>query len=181
MIESKSDLKRYLHEDEKALYPNGSTWFLKMKDPIWKFQILLRKCEYHRNCKKGYRSPRYLFYKWRMRGLALRLSFSIPENCFAEGLSIAHYGSIIVNPNARIGKNCRIHVGVNIGANKNEKDVPTIGDNVYIGPGAKIFGKISIGNNVKIGANAVVLKDAPDNAILVGIPARNIAEEKKGE
>ena len=65
--------------------------------------------------------------------------------------------------------------------NKNEKDVPTIGDNVYIGPGAKIFGKISIGNNVKIGANAVVLKDAPDNAILVGIPARNIAEEKKGE
>ena len=52
MIESKSDLKRYLHEDEKALYPNGSTWFLKMKDPIWKFQILLRKCEYQETAKR---------------------------------------------------------------------------------------------------------------------------------
>ncbi len=181
MIQSKSDLRKYLQEDEKALYPNGGNRFQKIKDPILRFEVLLRKCEYYRNCKGGYHSLRFLFNKWRLRRLALTLNFSIPENCFGEGLSIAHYGNIIVNPNARIGRNCRIHVGVNIGANKNEKDVPTIGDNVYIGPGAKIFGNISIGNNVKIGANAVVLQDAPDNAILVGVPARNIAEEKKGE
>lgn len=56
--------------------------------------------------------------------------------------------------------------------------MPIIGNNVYIGPGAKIFGKITIGNNVTIGANAVVLKNAPDNAVMVGIPARNIMEDK---
>ena len=51
---------------------------------------------------------------------------------------------------------------------------PTIGDNCIIYPGAKIFGKITIGNNVVIGANAVVNKDVPDNAIVAGVPARII-------
>ena len=56
--------------------------------------------------------------------------------------------------------------------------VPTIGDNVYLGPGARVFGKISIGNNVKIGANAVVYKDIPDNAIVVLDPGFEIVSYK---
>lgn len=59
----------------------------------------------------------------------------------------------MVNKATEIGKNCRIHVGVNIG---NQNGTPVIGDNVYIGPGVKMFGPITIGNNVTIGANAVV-------------------------
>ena len=114
----------------------------------------------------------------RLHNLGLKLGFSISENIFGPGLSIAHYGTIVVNPNVRVVRNCRIYTGVNIGANKDSLDVPTIGDHVYIGPEAKIFGKITIGDNVKIGANAVATKDAPDNAVLVGIPAKNIAEEK---
>ena len=55
--------------------------------------------------------------------------------------------------------------------------IPTVGDNVYIGPGAKMFGKIVIGNNVAIGANAVVTRDVPENAVVVGIPARVISFE----
>ncbi len=57
---------------------------------------------------------------------------------------------------------------------------PTIGDNVYIAPGVKVFGKIKIGDNVAIGANCVVTKDIPDNAVVVGIPGRIISNEGSG-
>ena len=55
--------------------------------------------------------------------------------------------------------------------------MPTIGDNVYLGPGAKIFGKIQVGNNAAIGANCVVTRDVPDNGVAVGIPAKVISYE----
>lgn len=180
MIENKKDLYAYLKADKEALFPNNARGF-HFFDHIWQYQKLLRKCEYLRNTSKvnPYFNPLYIINKLRLRRLALRLGFSISENCFGPGLSIAHYGSIVVNSKARIGTNCRIHSCVNIGAGKTENDVPTIGNNVYIGPGAKIFGKITIGDNTKIGANAVVNKDFPGGGTLVGIPATPI--EKSGE
>ena len=89
-------------------------------------------------------------------------------------MCFCHYGTLVVNKDARIGNNCRIHVGVNIGGFNG--GVPVIGDNVYIGPGAKIFGGITIGNNVSIGANAVVNKSFPDNVVIAGVPAKIIKE-----
>lgn len=80
-----------------------------------------------------------------------------------------HPGTVVINGKARIGCNARIHVCVNIGAEKN--GAPVIGDNVYIGPGAKIYGNIEIGDNVKIGANSVVNKSFGNDVLLVGIPA----------
>jgi serine O-acetyltransferase len=77
---------------------------------------------------------------------------------------------IVVNPNARIGDWCDIHQGVNIGENTDKK-TPVLGNDCWIGPGAKIFGGISIGNNVMIGANAVVTQNFPDNSVVMGIPA----------
>lgn len=100
---------------------------------------------------------------------------------------------VIINGLAKVGSNCRINAGVNIGSFgrfENSKDlekrqdqeegqshnweqsgfsVPVIGNNVYIGSGTKIFGGLTIGNNVAIGANAVVLQDVPDNATVVGV------------
>lgn len=105
--------------------------------------------------------------------MGVKMGFSIPINTFAEGLSIAHCGLVVVNVDARIGKNCRIYVGVNIG----EKDgkAPKIGDNVYIGPGAKLFGDVVIGDNTQIGANAVVTHSFPEgNCTIVGVPARKV-------
>ena len=78
-----------------------------------------------------------------------------------------------------IGKNCTLRHGVTIGNRQAVDDVPVIGDHVDIGAGAKILGKIRIGNNVSIGANAVVITDVPDNHIAVGVPAR-ILPQKKG-
>ena len=80
-----------------------------------------------------------------------------------------HYGTIVVNPKCRIGGNCNINAGVNIGMGGS-----IIGDNCYLAPGAKIIKPVHIGNNVMIGANAVVTKDIPDDCMVVGIPAKII-------
>lgn len=82
---------------------------------------------------------------------------------------------IVIAGGAQIGKNVYISHQVTIGRSKNE--VPTIGDNVYIGPGAKIFGGIKIGNNVRIGANCIVFRDIPDNATVVLEKPRIIIKE----
>lgn len=105
----------------------------------------------------------------------MKLGFSIPLNVFGPGLGIAHYGTIVVNGNAKIGANCRIHIAVNIGASNGSKKAPKLGNNVYIGPGVKIFGDITVADNVVIGANAVVNKSIDEEgSVVVGIPARKI-------
>ena len=109
--------------------------------------------------------------------MGYKLGFTISENTFGEGLSIAHYGSIVVNPEARIGMNCRIHSGVNIGADARGGSAPQIGNSVYLGPGAKVFGGITIGDNTVIGANAVVNKDFSGNGTIAGVPAKKISEK----
>jgi serine O-acetyltransferase len=93
-----------------------------------------------------------------------------------EGFYIGHYGGITISGLSRIGKNVNISQLVTIGVSgKGEKrGAPVIGDNVYIAPGGKIFGKIHVGNNVKIGANAVVYQDVPDNAVVVLDPGCKI-------
>jgi serine O-acetyltransferase len=85
---------------------------------------------------------------------------------------IDHFGGIIISGYARFGDNCRLRDGVVVGLRRvEEKFAPIIGNNVDIGSGAKLLGPIKIGDNVLIGANAVVLSDVPDNSIAVGVPA----------
>lgn len=83
---------------------------------------------------------------------------------------------IVIAAGAIIGENCYLSHQVTIGRNRGE--VPVIGNNVYIGPGAKIFGGIHIGNNVKIGANCIVFEDIPDNATVVLPKPRVIIKEE---
>lgn len=94
-----------------------------------------------------------------------------------RGLYIGHFGQIIVSPSAVLGECCNISQGVTIGqaGRGDQQFTPVIGDRVYIGPGAKLFGKLSIGNDVAIGANAVVTRNLPDNAVAVGVPAKVIS------
>lgn len=96
-----------------------------------------------------------------------------------KGFYIGHFSGIVVSGAAIIGDNCNISQGVTIGvAGKGEnRGVPQIGNNVYMAAGAKLIGKIKIGNNVAIGANAVVTHDVPENAVVVGIPAKVISME----
>lgn len=181
MIKSKKDYLKYLERDRIALNIYNDTLTSKLKnllfpDPVCKFQRLMRKLEYYTNCKnKGIGKLYIIFLKYKYRKLSVKLNFSIPINVFGPGLSIVHYGTIIINYTTRIGANCRMHACVNIGASGGEVQGPILGDNVYIAPGAKIFGKIKIPNNTAIGANAVVNKTfEKENTIIAGVPAKVI-------
>lgn len=90
-----------------------------------------------------------------------------------KGLYIGHYGGIWIGP-VTIGDYCNLsqEVTIGIGGTGSARGLPVIGSRVFVGPGAKIFGKISIGDNVAIGANAVVSKDIPENAVVLGNPGR---------
>ncbi len=168
MIKSRKDYKYYLECDKIALgisrkYP------MPIVDIIWKFERLLRKYEYYKNCSKTIFGKIYLiFLKIHYFTLSRKLGFSIPANVFGPGLSIAHYGTIVVNSTARVGKNCRIQEGTNIGSTNGSSKAATIGDNVFIGTGAKIIGDVKIGNNVCIGAGAVVTKSFGENITVGG-------------
>lgn len=120
------------------------------------------------------------WYKARKNKLGSRLGFIISAGCFGEGLKIEHYGSVIVNPKARIGKNCIIHGNCCIGSNgRYPDDSPVIGDNVDIGQFAQILGCVRIADNVKIGAGAVVVKDVLIPGVtVVGVPAHIVDKDR---
>ncbi|MGN6848016.1 MAG: serine O-acetyltransferase [Sphingomicrobium sp.] len=88
-------------------------------------------------------------------------------------LMLPHPNGVVIHQDAQIGDNCMIMQQVTIGMIGNG-EVPAIGNRVYIGAGAKIIGKLVVGDGARIGANAVVLGDVPSNCTAVGIPARII-------
>jgi serine O-acetyltransferase len=88
----------------------------------------------------------------------------------APGFVILHSVGVVINTNVRAGRDLVIYHGVTLGEERHRS--PILGDNVYIGAGAKIIGGVRIGSDVRIGANAVVTKDVPDGATVVGVPAR---------
>lgn len=184
MIRSHEDLLAYLEADRIALRRVDSV--NRFFDEVWNFQRLLRRVEYLMNCRKKQNIFWLLVYKYysiRFHRQSVRCGFDIPPNTFGPGLSIAHRGTIVVHPDARIGANCRVHVDVVIGTRPGPEDlVPTLGDNCYIGPGAKLFGNIVIGDNTAIGANSVVNASFPDGFMTIaGAPARKVSDTPSTE
>jgi serine O-acetyltransferase len=106
---------------------------------------------------------------------------SLPARArIGKGLYIGHFGGIIVHPDAVIGERCIIAQGVTIGVLGGPREgVPRIGDDVYLGAGAKILGGVTIGDGATVGANAVVLDDVPAGATAVGVPARMIVKRRE--
>jgi serine O-acetyltransferase len=176
VINSKKDYKKFVASDLQSLRISTRRNWLMLNE-IVTFQIRLRRLEYALNCSKN--PLRVLVRRYLYRRISIKLGISISPNTFGPGLSIAHRGNIVVNGGAKIGANCRIHVGVNIGTEAGKSDAaPSIGDNCYIGPGAKIFGPIVIGPNSVIGANAVVNKSFSEgNQTLGGVPAKVISKK----
>lgn len=169
MITSKRDYKYYLACDKAALGKEKLVFPRPFTDEIWKFERLMRKYEYINNCKTGivWKAVKQLI-NIRYKKLSLKLGFSIAINTFGPGLSIGHYGTIIVNSHASIGKNCRILANVTVGATNGSTRCPKIGDNVFIGDGAKIIGDVEIADNIAIGANAVIVKSFLEPQITLG-------------
>ncbi|SFT35254.1 serine O-acetyltransferase [Lishizhenia tianjinensis] len=180
MIQSRKDYIHYLKEDLRHYQMTTYSLSTHIKNPVIRFQRRLRKIEYLTNCKSRnpLRKIQCKILQILNVRLGIRLGFSIPINTIGPGLCFPHYGTLIITKNATIGKNCRIHPGVSIGT---YHGAPVIGDNVYIGPGAKLFGNITIGNNVSIGANSVVTKSVGDNVAIAGAPAKIISHKSTVE
>jgi serine O-acetyltransferase len=174
VIESKQDFRYYVRADLAAHGLERWRPLSRVWEPEAAFQRQLRRLEYFQNCRRDLLGRLWFqVLQFRFLGTSRKLGFTIPAGVFGPGLSIAHYGSIVVAGRARVGRNCRIHSDVNIG--ETHDGAPTIGDNVYIGPGAKIFGAITIGDGAAIGANAVVHRDVPPGVTVGGVPARVIS------
>ena len=180
MIRSKKDYREYYIEDYKKTGIFSMPYYYHFLDIRFKYLKNLRKCEYYINCKKGFISKIIKFFLIQKHNrLAMKTGWIIPPNVFGKGLQLVHIGPIVVSSKTKVGDNCRIHVCVNIGnAPSHGKDgTPTLGNNVYIGPGAKLFGPIIIGDNTAIGANAVVNKSFEDgNCTIAGVPAKKISD-----
>lgn len=182
LITSKDDLREYLEADRKALGLNNKR--PKLFQFVYRFEYSLRHLEYYTNVNS--RSPFHKIMRkyWGLRNFvdSIICGFEIPTNVFGKGLSIAHKGTIVVNANAQVGENCRLHTCVNIGTAPGASGLaPIIGNNVYIAPGVKIWGNINIGDNVMIGANSCVGKNFPNDVCIAGAPARiikNIGRKK---
>lgn len=107
-----------------------------------------------------------------MTGIEIHPGAQIGKNLFID-----HGMGVVIGETAVVGDNCTIYHQVTLGGTGKEKGKrhPTLGDGVLVSTGAKVLGPITIGNGAKIGANAVVLADVPENATAVGIPAKVIS------
>lgn len=126
-----------------------------------------------------YRVARF-FYKLKLKFVARWISYLTrratgidihPAAKIGKNLFIDHGLGVVIGETAVIGDNCTIYQNATLGGTGKEKNKrhPTLKDNVIVGAGAKVLGGITVGNNVKIGANSVVLKDIPDDCTVVGI------------
>lgn len=158
---------------------SGVRDFLKQYrlEPGFRFSVWMRLTAYL--CKHWLRwAGVYHMARWLHLRLSLKYGFDIDFTTrIGPGLYLPHYGGIVVNRRCVIGANCNLSHQVTIGiANRGDfMGCPVIGDRIYIGPGAKIFGSITIGDDAAIGANAVVTRNVPANAVAAGVPARVIS------
>ncbi|MFK7781646.1 serine O-acetyltransferase [Psychroserpens sp.] len=162
----KSDLYRY----------GGQTSILKgIKKPGFRYMYFKRLAE---NKKRS--SLKGIFYGVILRRLSHKYGFQIPTGTkIGEGFFIGHFGTIVVNVDAVIGKFCNIAHSTTIGRASRGRlqGSPTIGDYVWIGTGSVIVGNITIGSNVLIAPNSFVNFDVPDNSMVIGNPGSIIKKD----
>jgi serine O-acetyltransferase len=125
--------------------------------------------------------PVKLTYKLAAKWIEMRTGISLPASArIGKGLYIGHFGEIFIHPQCVIGDNFSVGQGVTIGTRgRGGGEVPVIGDDVYVGVGAKVLGGILLGDGAAVGANAVVLCDVPPGGTAVGVPAKVLSKGPK--
>lgn len=152
----KSTLEALLYPSIKAIIYHKLSHFLYLKKLYFLARLISERAK-------------------RKTGIEIHPGATIGKNLFID-----HGMGVVIGETTIIGDNVILMHGVTLGGTGKEqgKRHPNIGNNVFIGCGAKILGNITIGDNTKIGANAVLLKDINDNHTAVGVPAK-VVEEKK--
>jgi len=156
----------------------GTFWSRFLAVPGFRYAVLLRFYAYSRTaawCQPGVRQLTVLL----LRHYSIRFGIDISRDArIGSGLYIGHFGGIVVNEGVVIGNNCNISQGVTLGQQNRgaRAGCPVIGNNVYIAPGAKIIGRVQVGDHAAIGANAVVVNDVAPHTTVGGVPARPISD-----
>ena len=141
-------------------------------NPMFRFMLIYR-INQHIN---RYNPATVVFRIW-LKNIKVKYNIQIPAHTkIGEGFLLNHYGGIVINQNVIIGKNCNVSQGVTLGnvSRGKLKGCPTIGDRVWIGANSIVVGKITIGNDVLIAPLSYVNFDIPDNAVVMGNPAKII-------
>lgn len=173
-INNSKDFIAFLKADCQAHNVRKWHFWMKYQHPELYYQRTLRAVELLSSYRGWPARLIWILARLRLARLGNVYGLSVPPGVFGRGLSIAHIGNIVVNDKARVGQNCRLHSGTNIGEHKGS--APKIEDNVYIGPGAVLFGDIRVGQGCVVGANSVVTMDCPPNVVVAGAPARVVRE-----
>lgn len=165
----RKDLYRYIGEDCKSNF-----WLTRYV----LFTAGFRYIYFYRHAQYARFAITRLFWTFLLRQCMLRTGIQIPaQTKIGEGFRIVHFGHIVINPEAIIGKNFNISQGCLIGNSQGKKSgVPTIGDNVCMNANSVIVGGVTIGDNVLIAPNAFINFDVPSNSIVIGNPAKIIAK-----
>ena len=130
------------------------------------------------------RAPFSVLYRFLYRRIRNRYGIELPYTAaLGRGVIIEHSGGIVIHGNASIGDGCILRQGVTLGNRSLARplDAPRLGTGVNVGAGAKILGKVTVGDNAQIGANSVVLSDVPAGAVVYGVPARVVSRADFGE
>lgn len=166
----------------KYMFPTKNRYFFSRikREPvrmIYSFLVVSRKSDYYFYRKTNGSVVdliKYIYYVSKKNRLGEKLGFEICTKNTGQGLLIYHY-NVVLNGQSVIGENCHLHGNNCIGNNGRTNDCPVIGDNVSLGVGAKIIGKVTIANNIKIGAGAVVVHSFLEEGITIGgVPAKKI-------
>lgn len=142
------------------------------------FQAILR----YRVAHKLYQKKHYFLARWVSQRAARKTGIEIhPGATIGKGLFIDHGSGVIIGETAELGNNVTLYQGVTLGGTGKEhgKRHPTLKDNVMVSAGAKVLGSFTIGENSKIGAGSVVLKEVPPNCTVVGVPGRIVKRENQ--
>ncbi len=180
MIRNRKDLKFYLSEDfHRAGFNNKLIYFLKLiygneQAHALRYLRLLRHYEYYLNCGNKLIS---LWFRFRHSRMGLRYGIHIGPNAVGYGFWIPHFvGGVIIGCKS-MGNYCSANGGVIVGNKDSNDNIPTIGDFVSLQIGCKVYGKLTIGDNVIVAPNSVVYKDVPSNVAVSGVPAKIIKSE----
>ena len=140
------------------------------------FKAILR----YRVAHKLYLNKHYFLARWVSQRAVRKTGIEIhPGATIGKGLFIDHGSGVIIGETAELGDNVTLYQGVTLGGTGKEqgKRHPTLGDNVMVSAGAKVLGSFKIGENSKIGAGSVVLKEVPPNCTVVGVPGRIVKKD----
>jgi serine O-acetyltransferase len=146
--------------------------------PGYKYTVWMRTCGYFK--LKSWAFPLYAFTKWMLMRCRYKYGIAIPEyTLIGPGLFINRFGGVMINGDVIIGANCNITHGAMLGQSNRGANAgsPILGDRVFLAAGSKVIGRVVIGDDAVVGANAVVTKDVPPKGVVGGIPAKLISLE----